>query len=447
MSGTGHGIQTETGLMTNQKPEALYQPTRWSIDEIGITVATTTLIKFSGLGLAFLTSLLIARMAGPEHFGAWIFAISLATLVAIPASLGLPQLLVRETAKHPARTQSYLFYSFKQLSWSSALAFALMCILSQGQNDPLLAHTVLMAALLPPFINLGAALQSLLQGNERVVSSVWPLLLLAPLLILIICGAFYLAVGLVDSRHAILGSIFSSFIACIVLLLLLRKSVAAPMFQRSQQHIGLSLRQSLPFIWIVGFYLALGKTDILMLGAIMGAEEAGKYAIASRATELIPIASYAVYMALAPRMTKFLSLQKFEELQMLLDRLRIPLLTLSLPFFALFIIIPEQVIVFTFGSAFAEAATVLRILSVYGIIVVLFGPTGTLLNISGNETPHLFLAAFCLALNVVLNFILIHHAGAVGAAIATVVSILFFKIGLLILVRVRLGVRPSLFGV
>ena len=49
--------------------------------------------------LTALVAVFLARLLGPAGYGVYAFAFSLITVLAIPSQLGLPQLVVRETAR------------------------------------------------------------------------------------------------------------------------------------------------------------------------------------------------------------------------------------------------------------------------------------------------------------------------------------------------------------
>jgi len=60
----------------------------------------TLIIKLLNLFLVLLLNVLLARMLGAEELGIYAFAVSVVTILSIPAMAGLPALLVREVAKN-----------------------------------------------------------------------------------------------------------------------------------------------------------------------------------------------------------------------------------------------------------------------------------------------------------------------------------------------------------
>jgi len=109
------------------------------------------------------------------------------------------------------------------------------------------------------------------------------------------------------------------------------------------------------------------------------------------------------------------------------------------PLAALFYMFAEPIIVFLYGSIYAEAALYFKIyllilplrIATYGIIFQAYGKTKVImLN-----------ALFMLSMNIVMNFILIKAMGMKGAAYATVL-VTWLSVGLyLVMMKTFLGLR------
>ncbi|NJE27091.1 flippase, partial [Thermococcus sp. MV5] len=82
----------------------------------------------------------------------------------------------------------------------------------------------------------------------------------------------------------------------------------------------------------------------------------------------------------------------------------------------------EYGVLLVFGEKFASSIPVLKILSFALPFMFLNSLFGSFLNATGKELTFTKITGFTAILNVVLNYFLILHYGAVGAAVATVVS-------------------------
>lgn len=56
-------------------------------------------IKVLSMTLTLVLAILLARLLGPEKYGIYTYVFALVSLLVVPAQLGLPELVVRETAK------------------------------------------------------------------------------------------------------------------------------------------------------------------------------------------------------------------------------------------------------------------------------------------------------------------------------------------------------------
>ena len=114
-------------------------------------------IKLLSTAMALVLASVLARLSGPEGFGIYSFVLALVTILAIPAQLGLPNLMVRETAKAQAAER---WDTMKGLwRWSNLLALAIsMALIMLG--------------------GLAAWLLAEQQGAEQVATPWWGLLLI-----------------------------------------------------------------------------------------------------------------------------------------------------------------------------------------------------------------------------------------------------------------------------
>src|SRR5690606_10447383 len=64
--------------------------------------------KFTSLGVGFLISVAVARHLGPEQFGIFSYAISVASLFTAAGHMGLSGLVVREIVKNPREHDAIL---------------------------------------------------------------------------------------------------------------------------------------------------------------------------------------------------------------------------------------------------------------------------------------------------------------------------------------------------
>jgi O-antigen/teichoic acid export membrane protein len=203
------------------------------------------------------------------------------------------------------------------------------------------------------------------------------------------------------------------------------------------------VRDALPFMLISGLFLLNSRTDLIMLGALAGAHDAGIYAVASRAAEVTSFSMVAANIVLAPRVSRLHHEGNHALLQRMLDGSTRRVLLASAPIAAILIFAAYPLMTRLYGMEYAQGARVLQILAATQLLVVGSGPLGTLLNMTGHEgalARNMFVAVVA---NALLNFVFVPWLGATGAATATAISMVFSRILLWYQVRRLLGLRPT----
>jgi O-antigen/teichoic acid export membrane protein len=401
-------------------------------------------LKVAAALLAFAASLFYARALGPHGYGLFGYVVACTSLISIPVSLGFPQYLVREGARAPESLQALRRYAdIRVLCAGSAAAVLLACaaFIPQAAGARWL---FVIAAPLPLLGNLGVIRQSLLQAQGLIAHSQWPQLLLAPALAVILMAGLWAWRGAITPVALMTATVLAAGVALSVNAWQLgrnvpRQSVAPP--------AGIRLRAALPFMWLGAMYLLVSRTDLIMLGTLRGAHEAGVYFVASRAAELLVLIGMAATATAAPKIATLCKQGDTGTLQRLLSAMGRRTLFLTIPPAVLMVLLASPLLSVLYGSSYAEGARALQLLTVAQLLAVMGGPAGTLLNMSGHEGEHLRGIAAGAIVNVALNALLIPHYGIEGAAMSTCIGILLSRAIILIAVRQHLKIRSSALGI
>jgi len=400
----------------------------------------TAILKAVSVAFAFVASLLYARVLGPHGYGLYAYVTAWAMILAIPSGMGLPQYLVREAAKAPASVRSLLRWADSRLLRTGVAAGALLaagCLVPAAAGARWL---FVIASPLPLLLNLASVRSALLQSQGAAARSQWPSQLLGPAVMLAALLAIWLWKGGLTPLQLMVAMIASSTIPLLINTVQLRRvSPAGP----SSAAVDARVRDALPFMLISGLFLLNSRTDLIMLGALGGAHDAGIYAVAARAAEVTSFSMVAANMVLAPRVSRLHHEGNHALLQRMLDGSTRRVLLASTPIAAILIIAAYPLMTRLYGMEYAEGARVLQILAATQLLVVGSGPLGTLLNMTGHEgalARNMFLAVVA---NALLNLGFVPWLGATGAAIATAMSMVFSRILLWYQVRRLLGLRPT----
>ncbi len=181
------------------------------------------------------------------------------------------------------------------------------------------------------------------------------------------------------------------------------------------------LKKSYPF-WLIGlFTLIYYRTDMVMLSLMRGDYETGIYRAAYTLIEVSLFVPNIVVSTTMPSMAR-LWVEDRKTLEVLFRKSFQMLVLIGVLGTAGYYTLARLGIIIVFGGKFIPSVPVLRILSLAIPFMFLNSLFGSLMNATGKELTFTKITGFTALLNVVLNYILILHYGASGAAVATVVS-------------------------
>lgn len=213
--------------------------------------------------------------------------------------------------------------------------------------------------------------------------------------------------------------------ACLWFRLLGRRSMAAS----SPAEVGLA--QTATDFWRFAAPRALSQVfqvmilwfDTLLIGALLGAREAGIYAAATRFLMVGTFIAEAIMQVVGPRISGLISSGEHRRAQQVYQSATGWQVLLIWPsFLAVGLFAP--VLLGVFGGEFVDAAPVLVVLSGAMLLNSLFGPSDTVILMAGKSSLSLINTVISVCLNVGGNLLLIPRYGLIGAAVAWSVSIL-----------------------
>jgi O-antigen/teichoic acid export membrane protein len=269
-----------------------------------------------------------------------------------------------------------------------------------------------------------------------------------PALILLFVGAYILVDGAVfETRQALIVTNAASAAAVLALFV-----AFAGVFRhsfRTQADFSRTLiwlRVSLPLFMITGVQELTNQLQVIMLGALAHASDAGLYAAAWRLASLMSFGLSALSTVSGPMIASAYHRGEFGELRRLASLSARIALAFAVPA-AIVLVLAGQTLLSLFGRDFVAGYPVLLVLTAGALANACTGVVGYLLTLTGREVAALAILAVALALSAVLNVLLIPQWGAVGAATASSAGTISWNIAMLILVRRHLGIDASALGI
>lgn len=413
---------------------------------VGATLGTVAL-NLTVTGLGFLATVVLTRVLGAGGYGAYAFAFAWATLLTVPAVLGLSPLLVRNIAAYREHSEWGPLRGLLQRSNQLvAVMSGLVVVVAAGlgwlliDRDSELLAPFLIGLLLVPLLSLVTLRQAAMQGLDRVVAGRLPETVVAPgLFLLLLVGLAATTGGSYSATAAMALQLGATTIALGLGAWLLRRALPAGARTTAPSYEYRSWLRSGRALLIVSVVLALnGQLGIILVGAFAGSTEAGTFAAASRVAMFVSFLYLAATYPLMPAVGRLFAAGRTAELQRALTRTAQVVLLASLPIAALFVAFAPQVLGI-FGHDFDAAAGSLRILVAGELAKVMTGFAGLALIMTAYERQFGLCAAAGTGLNLLIGLLLVPILGAEGAAIATSVGVAVTNAAFVVAVRRRMG--------
>jgi O-antigen/teichoic acid export membrane protein len=413
----------------------------------------TFILKVGATGIAFLVNLLLARMLGLSGFGAYAYATTWASLLVVPAVLGLDLLLLREVAAKVTQARwdtlrgllRFAYLAVAVASVGIAVVAGVLGSIVAGDPAASLVFWVAMAGV--PLLALIRISQATMRGLHRVVAGQIPELAIKPGLdVVLIVAAFGVLGGGFDAAWAVGALVAASLVALAVGLVQVRRSLppeidVVPARSEARAWIG----SAGPLLLIGGIQIVNRQIDIILVGALIGLEAAGVYTIASRGAELISFVLFAVNANLAPRIASLHAAGAREELERAVVSGARSATVFSVPL-ALGFVLFGGWFLSLFGPGFSEGAVALAILAVARVVAAFLGSVSITLTMTGNERVTATGMGLAAVVNVALNLALIPLWGLAGAAVASSAGLVLWNVILAAMVQRRLGIASTAWG-
>ena len=400
-------------------------------------IAKETTVTFSGLVYGnfnrYLYSALLARWVGAEFLGIYSLANAIMLISEVVAKMGLETGVMRFVSRlNPELDQEKIqkiIASALKMTTIFSLVIMVALIISSGaivknilNEPPLLKLVIIIFAIAIPFNALTLVSAFATQGFKRLKYKILVTQFLNPTLLLttmVICYWFISAESALMAPMLITG-----IIGLFVMLGVLKKVTGVSNNQIMKAKVDTSLLNfSYPLMFVTILQTFMHWMDILMLGYFTDATTVGLYHPAARTAGLLQALLLSFISIYAPMMAQFHregDRKKMDDTYKLVSRW---LLMCAIPISAIFIIFPGKVMLL-FGPEYLPSAKILVILTGATFIQAIFGAAGPTLSMSGHTKLVLWNTIGAFALNFGLNIFLIPNYGIIGAAIATLTSLI-----------------------
>ncbi|MEX0385369.1 oligosaccharide flippase family protein [Spiribacter pallidus] len=399
-------------------------------------IAKVFIIRSFSVMMAFGITISLARLMSINEFGIYSYGMSLVNILSIVVSLGLPLLVVRETSRLRHLNQcSGIRSLIYRAGFIAITAWAILAVIGAAVANLVVAafseaNAGLVNAVLV-YVTVFVLINGLIRIYGEAVKGIGAVLtaqfadalrpcgvVIAAVLVIIIPGEMQLRAG--DAfRFQIAGAVTTLIFLHLFFLCRVPQDNRRREHARAPKLLRLTLA-AFPMLFLQLAVFANRELDILMLGPMAGAKEAGVYKAVYQISMTIQFGIASVSAALAHELPALdVPERRQEALRSLYTGSRLLLAGIVVASGTLLIF--GEKILEVFGSEFTSGGPSLVIYALGYCSIALFPLAPYIAQMVGLEKLVMRLSVAMIILNCILNYFLIERYGAIGAAIATVI--------------------------
>lgn len=379
------------------------------------------LAKGATWALAFVMTVMLPRYLGATAYGRLYLAISIAGIMSILVEFGLNTLVAREVAQRRETGLHYVVNAGLLKAGLWLVGFAILAVLGGFIDYPpetRLAVAVLAVSVI--FTSESTLLVAVLQAHDRIRWVAWSAVLEKVVYVGLGVVALLMGYGVVTVAVVMLVGAMAGFA--------LDAWWLWRLYRRAESVTGwrkLALRplfvQALPFFSVLFFGAIYFRADVVILSLLSNDAAVGYYGAAYRLFQTTYIVPEGLLFAFFPLFCR-LSPQSDGKLTAAAQKGLDVLLLLGLPIATGIAVLSESIISTLYGAGYGPSVILLRVLSLAIVLMYANGVFVQLLVATGRQKRLATTAAAASAVNIGLNIVLIPIMGALGCAVATVVT-------------------------
>lgn len=375
--------------------------------------------------VGLLLVLALSRRLGAEGLGRYSLAFSVLYFFSTLAPLGLSSVVTREGAKDRSTLEPILSSALVLSTIASVLLTAAMVVIGYVLDYD--AETRLSLVVLSLFIvpySVGLLIESVFVALEKMQHVAVTMAVEYVFKVGVAVGLVYLGYGL---QAVLVMAVVGRAVACVLGVQLLRREGIAVRWKADPETNRKLLKLVPTFVLISVFALLYWRIDIVMLSKLQPMIEVGYYSAAYRVFDLAMVIPYSLCLSLYPNIAT--AIQNDRALLNTLGRSTMRYLAaLTLPAAMCTTVFSGPILKLLYGPGFADAIPTLSVLMwtlvFYGVVRY----HAYVLVAANHQKIDLALNMVMSVLNIVLNLVLIPKLSHLGAALATLISILVYGV-------------------
>lgn len=381
------------------------------------------------LGLSFINSVLLARIAGPTVFGEFSYIVSFAGIFAPLAIMGLNNIITKYVVKHPKNSHYYITSALKIRFAGATLAILLAALVGFTLSDHTKTTKLIVMLVAMQGFSLFYVIEYYYLAKKQVsllLSLRLPLLLITNTLKLVAIlnsASLTLLILLHGLEYVLIGS--SYFFTYWV------QKQHKNIKKQPTKHTIFALSKKGKWLLMSGIAATIYlKIDQIMIAQLVNSEAVAYYAAAAKLSEFWYVFPILIANVFTAQLSQYRFKNNNQYAQLLRQLISLMICTaIALSIATWFIASP--LISLLYGAQYQQSAAILSVHIFASIFIFQRAILSKWLIIEKLYKFSLLSNLLGALINIILNFILIPQYGGIGAAWATVISYMVASYGFL----------------
>lgn len=402
-------------------------------------VSALTIAQMLYRGVSLVLAIALARYLGVSDQGTYGLIMNYVAVFGAITDLGIANLVIRdmnqraENAVELVNSYLTLLVSVNTVLYVGSIIIAF----ASGYSDDVVIG-IAWAGLGTLFGGVSAGYYAVLAGKERmkriaVIQVLITLTIASGFVLVMLLGGRVVPMTIVATAAGVITLVLHAIPA--------RRLVEGIRIRVQFERAYTLLKRGIPFALHVGSYIVLTKIDVVILDALKDTASVGVYTAAARLTYPLTLLSMVTAVAIFPVVSRTVNEERQIAFTLVSKSMRW-LFVIGCAIAGIVVTFNESIVLLLYGDAFRASAPLLAILIWYIPVFYSYQVVADLLVAANKVWGIVWITLACLAVNVILNVVLIPQHGAYGAAWTSILTELLRCIALLSFSRVALGFTP-----
>lgn len=426
--------------------------------------STALVLRVIGLGFGYIFTLIITRGYGAKAMGIFALSFTVLQISSVIGRLGMDTALLRFVAEYSSQGKWEVVKDVYKKALKLIIPFSVLLSLSIYLTSPYLAKYIFhkeylytyfriaslgIAPFVLIFINSGS-LRGLKKIKEYVFLQNIGTFFFSFIFLWLMTYIFY------NSKSTIRNSSYiplTVYIISVFIIFFLSHLLWLKHLKPNTVHLTKSINSmniissinyktllsiSTPMLLSSSLAFIMQWTDTIMLGMFRTEAEVGIYAVALKVSMITSLTLFAINSIAAPKFAEFYGKGDIEGLGKVAQQSTKLIFWTSFPVLLIFFIFPSFILGI-FGEEFKAGAVALIILTFGQFVNAISGSVGLILQMSGKQNIFQNIIVTAAIINIFLNSLFIPKFGIIGAAFASMLSMVFWNISSLVYIKKYFG--------